>query len=57
MIKTSPLDIGKYLKDETDIALFVEASEQEASEANNPSILLEALAIACKAKGMMQSAS
>lgn len=50
MIKTNPLDISKYLKDETDIALFVEAAAQETNETNDPSILLEALAIVSKTK-------
>ncbi|MDO5356617.1 MAG: putative addiction module antidote protein [Conchiformibius sp.] len=56
MIKTAPLDVSKYLHDETDIALFLEAAAQEAAEADDHNIFLAAIAEATKAKGMINLA-
>ncbi|QMT34182.1 hypothetical protein LNQ82_07030 [Conchiformibius steedae DSM 2580] len=53
MIKTAPLDVSRYLHDETDIALFLEAAAQEAAEADDHNIFLAAIAEATKAKGMI----
>ncbi|HFC8542393.1 MULTISPECIES: addiction module antidote protein [Neisseria] len=58
MTKTTitPFDPARYLQDEEDIALFLEAAAEEAIDANDNNILLQAINTAAKARGIMQVA-
>lgn len=47
-IKTSPLDISKYLEDEADMVAYLQAVLEE----NDPTLLRLALGDIAKAKGM-----
>ncbi|ASP16880.1 putative addiction module antidote protein [Neisseria sp. oral taxon 020 str. F0370] len=56
MIKTTPFDPARYLQDEEEISLFLEAAAEEAAEAGDSAILLQAINAAAKARGMMEIA-
>jgi len=51
-IKTRPLDVSNYLKDEADIAAYL----QVATEDGDPALLAAALADIARARGMTQLA-
>ena len=55
-LKTHKFDAARFLKDETDIAYFLEAAAEEAQDADDNGILLKAIETAAKARGMMQVA-
>ena len=54
--QTQPYAPARYLQDETDIVLFLEAAAEEALEAGDNNILLAAIEAAAKARGMMEVA-
>lgn len=56
MIKTIPFDPARYLENEEEIALFLEAAAEEAADAGDNNILLQAISTAAKACGMMEIA-
>ncbi|HFC8536749.1 TPA: addiction module antidote protein [Neisseria bacilliformis] len=56
MIKTIPFDPARYLENEEEIALFLEAAAEEAADAGDNNILLQAISTAAKARGMMEIA-
>lgn len=56
MIKTIPFDPAHYLENEEEIALFLEAAAEEAADAGDNNILLQAISTAAKARGMMEIA-
>jgi len=51
-IKTRPLDVSNYLKDEADIAAYL----QVATEDGDPALLAAALGDIARARGMTQLA-
>ncbi len=51
-IKTRPLDVSNYLKDEADIAAYL----QVATEDGDPALLAAALSDIARARGMTQLA-
>ncbi|MGF6147141.1 Predicted transcriptional regulator [Kingella potus] len=56
MTKTIPFDPARYLKNEEEIAVYLEVAAEEAAEAGDNSILLRAINTAAKARGMMEIA-
>ncbi|STZ76843.1 addiction module antidote protein [Bergeriella denitrificans] len=53
---TAPFDPTRYLKTEADIAVYLEVAAEEAIEAGDNDILLQAINTAAKARGIMQVA-
>ena len=56
MIKTTRFDTVDYLQDEQDIAIYLEEAAKQSQIENDTGILLDAIATAAKARGMMQIA-
>ena len=55
MNKTTRFDAVDYLQDEQDIAIYLEEAAKQAHAENDTGILLDAISVAAKARGMMQS--
>ena len=56
MNKTTRFDAVDYLQDEQDIAIYWEEAAKQAHAENDTGILLDAISVAAKARGMMQTA-
>ena len=56
MNKTTRFDAVDYLQDEQDIAIYLEEAAKQAHAENDTGILLDAISVAAKARGMMQTA-
>ena len=54
MVKTRKWDIYEHLKTEEDIRGFIEAYMEEAKNDADPGYLLDALAVAARARGMLK---
>jgi probable addiction module antidote protein len=57
MLKTKKFNIFEELKTEEDIRGFVEASFEDAKDDPDPSLLIYALGIAAKARGLIPKAA
>ena len=55
-LKTKRFDAAKYLKDEHEIAVYLQVAAEEAEELKDNTVLLRAIDTAAKARGIMQVA-